>query len=73
MSTDESARGALDWRVSRTCESGACVAVARNGESMLISNSSQPDAPVSVFTADEWREVSRRCQARSFRRNRLIW
>lgn len=56
MSTDESARGARDWRVSRTCESGAGVAVARNGESILISNSSQPDAPVSVFTTDEWRE-----------------
>ncbi|MGZ3386751.1 MAG: Scr1 family TA system antitoxin-like transcriptional regulator [Isosphaeraceae bacterium] len=35
MSTDESALGGLNWRVSRTCESGACVAVARNGESIL--------------------------------------
>lgn len=56
MSTYESASGGLDWRVSRTCEGGACVTVARSGESILIGNSSQPDAPVSVFTADEWRE-----------------
>jgi hypothetical protein len=46
----------LDWRVSHTCESGACVAVARSGESVFIGNSSQPNAPVSVFTTDEWRE-----------------
>jgi hypothetical protein len=32
------------------------VAVARSGESILIGNSSQPEAPVSVFTTDEWRE-----------------
>ncbi len=45
----------LDWHVSRTCEGGACVAVARNGESVFIGNSSDPDAPASVFTSDEWR------------------
>jgi hypothetical protein len=56
MITYESAPGDLDWRVSRTCESGACVAVARSGESIFIGNSSQPNAPVSVFTTDEWRE-----------------
>ena len=56
MSTDESAPGGLDWRVSSTCESGACVAVARSGESIFIGNSSQPNVPVSVFTTDEWRE-----------------
>jgi predicted secreted Zn-dependent protease len=56
MSTDEPAPGGLDWRVSRTCESGACVVVARNGESILIGNSSQPNAPVITFTTDEWHE-----------------
>jgi len=45
----------LDWRVSRTCESGACIAVARQGESVLIRNSYIPDSPVSEFTAEEWR------------------
>jgi hypothetical protein len=56
MAAYEPAQGGLDWRVSRTCESGACVAVARSGESILIGNSNEPDAPVSVFTIDEWRE-----------------
>jgi len=56
MTTYESAPGGLDWRVSRTCESGACVAVARSGESILVGNSSRPSAPVIVFTADEWRD-----------------
>jgi Domain of unknown function (DUF397) len=56
MSTGESAPGGLDWRGSRTCESGACAAVAHSGESVLIGNSSQPNAPVSIFTTNEWRE-----------------
>jgi hypothetical protein len=56
MAAYEAAPGGLDWHVSRTCESGACVAVARSGESIFIGNSSEPTAPVSVFTSDEWRE-----------------
>jgi hypothetical protein len=56
MSYYESRPEGLDWRVSRTCEGGACVAVARDGESVLIGNSSDPDGPVSAFTADEWCE-----------------
>jgi Domain of unknown function (DUF397) len=46
----------LDWRVSRTCESGACVAVARRGESVFIANTSDLHAAANEFTADEWRE-----------------
>jgi hypothetical protein len=45
----------LDWYVSRNCESGACIQVARRGESVLIGNTSQPEGPVSEFTTDEWR------------------
>jgi predicted secreted Zn-dependent protease len=55
MSTYASAPGELDWRVSRTCESGACVAVARQGESVLIRNNSILNSPVSEFTTEEWR------------------
>ena len=51
-----SSQGNLDWRVSRTCEGGACIQVARSGESILIGNTNQPDGPVSVFTTDEWRQ-----------------
>jgi predicted secreted Zn-dependent protease len=56
MLTYASASGDLDWRVSRTCESGACVGVARRGESVFISNTSNPEAPVSEFTTNEWRQ-----------------
>lgn len=56
MSTSESAPGGLDWRVSRTCESGACVAVARSGESVLIGNSNMPGIQTIAFSTDEWRE-----------------
>lgn len=54
MSTYPSTPGDLDWRISRMCESGACVAVARSGESVLIGNSNDLSAPVSKFTTDEW-------------------
>jgi Domain of unknown function (DUF397) len=56
MARDMSALGGLDWHISRTCESGACVAVARSGESIFIGNSSQPNIPAIAFTAEEWRE-----------------
>ena len=55
MSTYESAPGGLDWRVSRTCESGACVAVARSGESILMAIR-RAQRSSEVFTTDEWRE-----------------
>lgn len=55
MSNHASDSGNLDWRVSRTCESGACVAVARREESVIIGNTNSPDGPVSEFTTDEWR------------------
>jgi hypothetical protein len=55
MPTYASAPGDLQWRVSRTCESGACVGVARRGEDIFIGNTSDPESPVSKFTTDEWR------------------
>ena len=45
----------LTWRVSRTCDAGACVKVARQGESVLIGNTNSPEGPFGEFTADEWR------------------
>jgi hypothetical protein len=47
---------ALDWRISRTCESGACVKVARHGESVLIGSTTDPESPICEFTTAEWRE-----------------
>lgn len=55
MSAEASASRDLDWRISRTCDGGACVGVARRGEAILIANTDNPDGAVSEFTADEWR------------------
>ena len=54
MSTRPVVAGDFDWRISRQCESGECVGVARQGEFVLIGNSSDPGAPVSRFTRQEW-------------------
>jgi len=55
MSAEASAQGNLDWHISRACESGACVRIARRGDSVLIGNTNDPDGPVSECTVDEWR------------------
>lgn len=46
----------LDWLISRTCDSGACVGVARRGDIVFIGNTNQPGGPVSEFTIEEWRQ-----------------
>jgi predicted secreted Zn-dependent protease len=56
MSTYPAPRGDVDWRISRTCEGGACVGVARQGEFVLIGNTSNPESPVPSFTVKEWSE-----------------
>jgi hypothetical protein len=56
MSRDTSAPGNISWRISRTCDSGACVGVARRGEHVLIGNTNDPEAQVNEFTLDEWRQ-----------------
>lgn len=50
------APGDLNWIISRTCEGGQCIMVARKNEYVLIGNTNNPDGPVSRFTADEWRQ-----------------
>lgn len=56
MSVNASATGDIKWRVSRTCESGACVMVARQGDFILLGNTSQPDGPLYTYTRSEWKE-----------------
>ncbi len=48
------AAGDLDWRVSRTCDTGACIKVARRGDFVIIGNTNKPEGPFSEFTVDEW-------------------
>jgi predicted secreted Zn-dependent protease len=45
----------LDWRVSRTCDNGQCVKVARAGEIIVIGNTNSPEGPFSECTTEEWR------------------
>jgi len=47
---------AVEWLVSRTCDSGACIGVARKGDSVLIANTSRPGSPITEFTVKEWRQ-----------------
>ena len=46
---------AVEWRVSPTCEGGACIGVAHWGDVVLIGNPGAPNDLVSKFTVDEWR------------------
>jgi len=55
MSRRVSTPGDLDWRVSRACEGGQCIKVARNGEFVLIGNADKSADPGIAFTVDEWR------------------
>ena len=43
----------LTWRVSRTCDGGACVMVARDGEFILFGNTTEPDGPKLSYTRVE--------------------
>lgn len=46
----------LDWRVSRACEGGACVMVARDGESVRFGNTTTPGGPTFAYTTAEWHQ-----------------
>jgi predicted secreted Zn-dependent protease len=46
----------LDWRVSRACEGGACIMVARDGKSVVFGNTTNPGGPTFSYTAAEWQQ-----------------
>lgn len=46
----------LNWHVSRTCDGGACVKVARQGDYVVLGNTSQPGGPTYTYTWTEWAE-----------------
>jgi predicted secreted Zn-dependent protease len=56
MGIYQSAPGDLGWRVSRTCDGGACVQVARDGEFVIFGNTAEPNSPVLAYTRAEWKE-----------------
>ena len=56
MSVDPAGTGDLAWHVSSTCESGACLKVARRGDLELVGSTLLPDGPIIEFSGAEWRE-----------------
>ncbi len=45
-----------NWHVSKTCDGGACVKVAPDGDAVLLSSTTQPDGPTIAYTRAEWQE-----------------
>mgnify|MGYP003623158081 CR=1 FL=1 len=54
MSINTSVPVGLDWRVSRSCEGGACVMVAGRGDTVIFGNTTEPDGPFLAYTKGEW-------------------
>jgi hypothetical protein len=52
---DGKSAGEPAWRVSKLCESGACVAVGALGESILIRNTADPDGLHITLGRRKWR------------------
>lgn len=48
--------GDLKWYISRTCDAGACIKIARKDGLVVIGNTNKPDGPFSEFTVEEWRQ-----------------
>lgn len=46
----------LDWRMSRACEGGACIIVARHGDSVVFGDSANPRGPAYSYTTAEWQQ-----------------
>lgn len=44
----------LTWRTSSSCEATSCVAVARDGDVILVRDTKQDGGPVLRFTLEEW-------------------
>lgn len=56
MTVHPSAPEDLKWHVSRTCDGGACVMVARYGDSVVFGDPSQPGGPVFSYTVADWKD-----------------
>jgi hypothetical protein len=56
VSENTSVPADISWRVSRTCDSGACVGVARLGDVIMIRNTNNPAVPANEFSVGEWRQ-----------------
>jgi len=44
----------LDWRWSRACERGACIVVARDEDSVVFGDTTDPGGATYSYTVVEW-------------------
>ena len=56
MTVHPSAPENLDWRISRTCDGGQCIRIARYGDSVLFGDPEKPGGPVFSYTVAEWKD-----------------
>jgi hypothetical protein len=54
MSASPSALGGLSWRVSQSCEGGACIIVARSGDEIVFGRSNDVNGTTYAYTRTEW-------------------
>jgi Domain of unknown function (DUF397) len=46
------------WRISRTCDGGACVEVGGRPGTVAVRDSADPDGPILAVSAASWREFT---------------
>jgi hypothetical protein len=46
--------GNLPWEVTKDCEAGHCVMIAKKGDDYFIGDSKAPTGPFLTYTHDEW-------------------
>jgi hypothetical protein len=56
MLIDTLASGRIVWKISSKCDSGQCIGVARRGETILITDTSNLRGPVGEFSIGKWRQ-----------------
>jgi predicted secreted Zn-dependent protease len=44
----------ISWNVSHTCEGGACIAVSKQGESVLLRLTGSPEGTTLRASTGEW-------------------
>jgi transcriptional regulator with XRE-family HTH domain len=56
MAMYPSAPANLDWRRPRACEGGACIMVARDKDSVVFGNTTDPGGPAYAYSTAEWQQ-----------------
>jgi hypothetical protein len=48
----------LTWLVSKTCDGGACIMVARDNERIVFGDTTEPDGSKVAYTRAEFKEFA---------------